>query len=101
MKAKLFYVLVIGIVIGVTMTMSYKSSAKAMFDIALENIESMAADEGWVSISRCGKRLSPTSNDAYHYKCESSTNENTIYKCPSSLTRGEINTFEGHYSCYH
>ena len=69
-----------------------------MYDMALENIEAMALDESGVYTSRCGKRLTPSYDDAYHYECNPSTQTNYMLKC-GSLKKGNINSFEGPFNC--
>lgn len=99
MKAKLVFLLIVCSVIGVATAVSNRGNKKVIYNIALSNIESLAADEAGTPIRRCGKRLIVSQDDAYHYVCPLSTTEGMIYLCPNNMSPGDINHFEGHFSC--
>lgn len=98
MKTKLISVTIAFAVIAF---ISYKSSKMSIADIALDNIEALAdPGEGGIHTVRCGKDLYPSTDNAYHFKCNSSTTTNTIYSCPNVVSPGDINSFEGTFYCY-
>ena len=97
-KLKFVSLLMACTVIGIAFIVGGKSNKKVMYDRALENIEAMALDESGVYTSRCGKRLTPSYDDAYHYECNPSTQTNYMLKC-GSLKKGNINSFEGPFNC--
>lgn len=99
MKTKLFFLLIVVMAMSITIAVGNRSNKKVMYNIALSNIESMAADEAGTPIKRCGKRLVPSKDDAYHYICPPSTTAGMIYKCPNNMTMGDINEFEGRFYC--
>lgn len=106
MKAKLIYVFIVCVVTTMITIKSYNSNKTAIMNIAFENIEALAeggevdggGEEG-VRTARCGKTLEPSPDDAFHYKCNPKTETNTMYKCPGAVSKGAINSFEGHFSC--
>ena len=104
MKAKIIYTLIVctTCIASTFVTIkSYKSNRTAIMNLAFNNIQALAEYEsdGGVSTMRCGKNLEPSSDDAFHYKCNSNTTTNRMYKCPGSLSKGAINPFEDSYSC--
>lgn len=100
MKTKLVYVFSVCTVAAFIVFTSVKSNRTAVMDIALYNIEAMAdSGEEGVKTARCGKNLTPTATDAFHYKCNSSTTTSVMYKCPGVVHKGDINEFEGTFRC--
>lgn len=113
MKAKIIYTLIVctTCIASTFVTIkSYKSNRSAIMNLAFNNIQALAeyesdggdggeGEDGGVSTMRCGKNLEPSSDDAFHYKCNSNTTTNRMYKCPGSLSKGAINPFEDSYSC--
>lgn len=101
MRTKLVYTTVVVVAIIATVSINYSSNKTFITDVALNNIEAMADNqEGGINHDRCGKNLLPTQSSSFHYKCNSNTNKDTMYPCPSSTERGEINEFEGNLRCY-
>lgn len=78
-----------------------KSRVRVSHDIALVNIEALADDkeQGGTKITPCAKNLDPDYDGSYYYKCPSGTKQDLIFNCPSSVTRGDKNQFEGNYYC--
>lgn len=113
MKARLIYVIILCAVTTLITIKSYNSNRTAIMNIALNNIEALAESEdgesgesgeaggggGGIRTARCGKTLEPSPDDAFHYKCNPKTDSNTMYKCPGVVSKGAINSFEGHFSC--
>ena len=55
---------------------------------------------GGINKEKCAKKLEPDSDGSFYYKCDSQTTENIMFECPSFVTKGDRNPFEGDYECY-
>ena len=88
MKKKiLFGTLVFALLITVGYGVRCMNSQMVFTDLALENMEALAQNEGGTSADVCYLQ-GYGSASAYKIFCDSGTNDNTIYKCPSNTTFG-------------
>ena len=68
---------------GLGVNRSLKSDA-GLSDLALANVEALAQGEDGTNVGYCYMEQSFSSNNGWKKFCDSRTNDNTIYPCPSN-----------------